>query len=174
MKLKHLGSALALSFLINSSALAFLDDKFEIEMAKEADAVRLARDTRSGDYELITVAELRKMIDDGRPMVLIDTMPFESSYQKEHIPGAKNFLFPILRMNVWDSKQTNGKTEADLATLLGNDRSVPVVFYCGFVNCTRSDNGALWARKLGYAKVYRVPGGLFAWKGAKYPVVEAK
>ena len=86
MKLKHLGSALALSFLINSSALAFLDDKFEREMAKEADAVRLARDTRSGDYELITVAELRKMIDDGRPMVLIDTIEASGSRRPDLQP----------------------------------------------------------------------------------------
>jgi len=44
------------------------------------------------------------------------------------------------------------------------------VIYCGFVKCTRSHNGAVWARKLGYKNVLRYPGGIFAWKGAKYPV----
>lgn len=67
-----------------------------------------------------------------------------------------------------------GKTEADYAALLGTDKNIPVVVYCGFVKCGRSDNGALWARKLGYTKVYRVPGGVFAWKGAKYPVDSVK
>jgi len=27
---------------------------------------------------------------------------------------------------------------------------------------------AMWAKKLGYKKVYRFPGGIVAWKGAKY------
>jgi uncharacterized membrane protein YphA (DoxX/SURF4 family) len=45
-----------------------------------------------------------------------------------------------------------------------------VVIYCGFVKCTRSHNGAAWAVKLGYKNVYRYSGGVFAWKGAKYPL----
>ena len=49
-----------------------------------------------------------------------------------------------------------------------------IVIYCGFVKCTRSHNGASWAVKLGYKNVYRYPGGIFAWKGAKYPVEKAK
>ncbi|MGD8334165.1 MAG: rhodanese-like domain-containing protein [Desulfobacterales bacterium] len=45
-----------------------------------------------------------------------------------------------------------------------------MVIYCGFVKCTRSHNGAAWAVKLGYKNVYRYPGGIFAWKGADFPV----
>ena len=114
------------------------------------------------------------MIDAKQPMVIVDTMPYEDSYKKEHIPGAKQFLFPIPRMNKWDTKETDGKTEADFTTLLGADKNIPVVVYCGFVKCTRSDNGATWAKKLGYKNVYRVPGGLFAWKGASLPLEEVK
>ncbi len=114
------------------------------------------------------------MMADGKPMILVDTMPYEASYRKEHIPGAKNFLFPVPRMSTWDSKETAGKTEADYATLLGADKNMPVVVYCGFVKCTRSDNAAVWARKLGFTRVYRFPGGLFAWKGADYPLEEVK
>ena len=77
-------------------------------------------------------------------------------------------------MSKWDAKETAGKSEADYAALLGADKNIPVVIYCGFVKCTRSDNGALWARKMGYTKVYRLPGGVFAWKGAKYPVDSVK
>jgi rhodanese-related sulfurtransferase len=28
----------------------------------------------------------------------------------------------------------------------------------------------MWAKKLGYKNVYRFPGGIFAWKGAGYPI----
>ena len=98
----------------------------------------------------------------------------ESSFTKEHLPGAINFLFPVPRMNTWNTKETAGKTEADYAALLGTNKAIPLVIYCGFVNCTRSDNGAVWARKLGFTKVYRVPGGLFAWKGAKLPLEAGK
>ena len=179
MKIRHLASALLCCALFSSSAFAcsafaFFDDKFEVETAKEIDVVKLARDTQAGGYELMTAAELKKMIDEGKPMVLVDTMPYDASYKKEHIPGAKNFLFPVPRMNTWDTKETGGKTEADFAALLGADKDVPVVIYCGFVNCTRSDNGAVWARKLGFTHVYRFPGGLFAWKGAKFPLEEVK
>ena len=33
---------------------------------------------------------------------------------------------------------------------------------------------AMWAKKLGYKNVYRHPGGIFAWKGAKYPTEAVK
>ena len=174
MKIKYLLQTALVCGLLSNPAFALFDDKFEAEVGKEADAVKLARDTQSGGYELLTVAELKKMIDAKQAMVIVDTMPYEDSYKKEHIPGAKQFLFPIPRMSQWDAKETGGKTEADYAALLGTDKNIPVVVYCGFVKCGRSDNGALWARKLGYTKVYRVPGGVFAWKGAKYPVDSVK
>jgi rhodanese-related sulfurtransferase len=58
--------------------------------------------------------------------------------------------------------------------MLGSDKNKLIVIYCGFVKCTRSHNGAMWAVKNGYTSVYRYPGGIFAWKGAKYPVAEVK
>jgi rhodanese-related sulfurtransferase len=174
MKIRRLAPALLCCLLLSSPALALFDDKFEAETTKEIDAVKLTRDTQAGGYELLTAAELKKMIDEGKPMVLVDTMPYEASYKKEHIPGAKQFLFPVPRMNSWDTKETDGKTEADFATLLGADKDIPVVIYCGFVKCTRSDNGAAWARKLGYTHVYRFPGGLFSWKGANFPLEAVK
>jgi rhodanese-related sulfurtransferase len=174
MTFTRLAPALLCCSLLSSPALAFGDDKYEAETFKEIDAVALTRDTQAGGYELLTAAELKKMIDDGKPMVLVDTMPYEASYRKEHLPGAKNFLFPIPRMSSWDTKETGGKTPADFAGLLGADKDISVVVYCGFVKCTRSDNAAVWARKLGYTRVYRFPGGLYAWKGANFPLEEVK
>jgi rhodanese-related sulfurtransferase len=107
-------------------------------------------------------------------MILIDTMPYEDSYKKEHVPGAKQFLFPIPDMKTWDTKETAGKSEQDFLQMLGPDKNKLIVIYCGFVKCTRSHNGATWAVKNGYTNVYRYPGGIFAWKGAKYPTAEVK
>ena len=155
-------------------AMAFLDNKFEKEVEKEADAVKLVREVQQGGYEVVTAAELKKWIDSGKDMVIVDTMPFEDSYQKNHLPGAVQFLFPIPEMKQWDTNETAGKTQDDFINLLGTDKNKLIVIYCGFVKCTRSHNGALWAVKLGYKNVYRYPGGIFAWKGAKYPLEKVK
>ena len=73
-------------------------------------------------------------------------------------------------MAAWDTKETAGKTSADYEALLGGDKDRTIVVYCGFVKCTRSHNGAVWAKKLGYKNVYRFAGGIYAWKGMEYPI----
>jgi len=151
-------------------AMAFFDNKFEKEMEKEAGAVKLVREVQRGGYDVVTTEELKKWIDSGKDMVIVDTMPYADSYKKMHVPGAVQFLFPIPDMNQWDINETDGKSQDDFIKLLGSDKDKPIVVYCGFVKCTRSHNGAAWAVKLGYKNVYRYSGGIFAWKGAKYPV----
>ncbi len=145
-------------------------NKFEQEVEVEASAVGLVREVQQGGYDVVTTAELRQWIDSGKDMVIVDTMPYEASYKKGHMPGAVQFLFPIPDMPQWDTQETDGKSQEDYAKLLGNDKDKPVVIYCGFVKCTRSHNGAAWAVRLGYKNVYRYPGGIFAWKGADNPV----
>ena len=154
--------------------MAFLGNKFEKEMEKEASAVKLVREVQQGGYDVVTTEELKKWIDSGKDMVIVDTMPYEDSYKKIHVPGAVQFLFPIPDMNQWDVNETDGKSQDDFIKLLGSDKDKPIVVYCGFVKCTRSHNGAAWAVKLGYKNVYRYSGGIFAWKGAKYPVEKAE
>jgi thiosulfate/3-mercaptopyruvate sulfurtransferase len=149
---------------------AFLGNKFEKEVEMEAGAVKLVREVQRGGYDVVTTEELKKWIDSGKNMLIVDTMPFEASYKKEHVPGAVQFLFPIPEMKQWDTKETDGKSQEDFIKLMGDDKDRLIVIYCGFVKCTRSHNGAAWAVKLGYKNVYRYPGGIFAWKGAKYPV----
>jgi rhodanese-related sulfurtransferase len=168
--MKKLLFAVLLSFCTASAAHALGTDKFKDEVIKETEAVKLVRDVEKGGYQVITTEELQTVLKSGEKVVLIDTMPFEDSYKKAHIPTAKQFLFPIPDMNAWDVKETDGKTQEDYAALLGPDKNVKVIVYCGFVKCTRSHNGALWARKLGYSNVYRHPGGIFAWRGAGYEV----
>ena len=160
--------------LVASPAGAFLDNKFEKEVQKEAGAVKLVREVQSGGYDVVSTEELKKWIDSGKDMLIVDTMPYEDSYKKQHVPQAAQFLFPIPDMKKWDTKETGGKTMEDYEKLLGNDKDKTVVIYCGFVKCTRSHNGAAWAVKLGYKNVFRYPGGIFAWKGADFPVEKAK
>jgi len=166
--------ALLLAIVLAASPAFSWDNKFEKEVKAEAQAVKLAREVMRGGYDLVTTEELKAWIDDGKDLLIVDTMPFESSYKKAHVPGAKQFLFPIPDMNVWQSQETAGKSQQDYEALLGPDKDKPIVIYCGFVKCTRSHNGAVWAKKLGYKNVYRYSGGIFAWKGADYDVEKVK
>lgn len=168
--MKKILLAVLLTILAASGAYAFGTDKFKDEIVKEAEAVKLVRDVAKGGYQVMTTEELQGLLKSGEKVVLVDTMPFEDSYKKGHIPGAKQFLFPIPDMIEWDVKETDGKTQEDFQKLLGPDKEIKVVVYCGFVKCTRSHNGAMWAKKLGYKNVYRHPGGIFGWRGAEYPV----
>jgi rhodanese-related sulfurtransferase len=96
-------------------------------------------------------------------------MPYEGSYKKQHVPGAKQIEFPIPEL-----KEIDDKKKQALIKLLGPDKDRIIVFYCGFTKCTRSHNGAMWAVKLGYKNVYRYPGGIKAWMQADYPVESVK
>lgn len=150
------------------------DNKFEKEVELETSAVKLLREVERGGYKIIATQELKEMLDSGKDILVIDTMPYADSYQKEHVPSAKQFLFPIPDMENWDPKETDGKSKEEYQALLGTDKNKIIVVYCGFVKCTRSHNGAAWAVKLGYQNVYRYSGGIFAWKGANYPIESAK
>jgi rhodanese-related sulfurtransferase len=166
MRLSFVAAALVGLFCISGTAFGF-GSKFTKELEKEADAVKLVREVQRGGYDLITTAELQEAIERGEEVLIIDTMPYEASYKKNHIPGAEQFLFPIPDMPEWNIE---GKSVEDFKALLGPDLERKIVIYCGFVKCTRSHNGAAWAKKLGYVNVYRHAGGIFAWKGAGYEV----
>ena len=161
-------------FGMSVSAFAFGKDKFEQEIETEQVAVKLLREVQQGGYDIVATEELKAMVDAKKDILIIDTMPYEDSYKKNHIPGAQQFLFPIADMQEWDVKETDGKTVEDFEAMLGTDKDKTIVIYCGFVKCTRSHNGAVWAKKLGYTNVYRHPGGIFAWKGAGYPAESVK
>ncbi len=160
--------AVGLTLLLAGNVFAFGKSKFEKEVEKETGAVKLVREIQRGGYDVVTTDEVKKMIDEGKDVVIVDTMPYEASFKKAHVPGAVQFLFPIPDMNTWNVDETAGKTQAEYEALLGADKEKTIVVYCGFVKCTRSHNGAVWAKKLGYKNVYRYSGGIYAWKGAGY------
>ncbi len=169
MMMRTIGVLLVLGLLVCGSGCG--QNKFQQEVETEKVAVKLARHMAEGEYEVVTTAELKVLLDKRTDMVLVDAMPLEASYQKQHIAGAVQFLFPKSTMETWDTGETAGKSEADYAALLGEDKAKLVVVYCGFTACGRSHNGALWARQAGYENVKRYPGGIFAWKGAGLPTV---
>jgi thiosulfate/3-mercaptopyruvate sulfurtransferase len=139
------------------------------ELDTEKIAVTFAAEVARGDYKIVATQELKKWIDEKKPMLIVDTMPFEASYKKQHVPGAVQMEFPIPEMTTIDNK-----TKADLQKLLGPDKDRLIVFYCGFTKCTRSHNGAMWAKKLGYKNIYRYPGGIKGWAEAEYPVEQVQ
>jgi len=157
---------------LSACNMPFMSSDNELDL--ETKTVKVVKEVQRGDYDVVTTAELKKWIDEGRSMLIVDTMPYEASYKKNHIPGAAQFLFPIPDMNEWDMKETGDKSQAEFEAMLGPDKDRVLVFYCGFVKCTRSHNGAAWARKLGYTNVYRHPGGIRAWIEAGYPVDSIK
>ena len=122
-----------------------------------------------GGYELISMKNLKAKIDAKEDMLIIDTMPYEASYKKQHIPTAVQFDFPIPEMKTIDPNM-----EKKYRELLGPDKDKMIVTYCGFVKCGRSHNGAMWAVKLGYTNVHRCLGGIFGWQEAGYPVETVK
>ncbi len=157
---------LGFCLLWSGAALAAWGDK---ELETEKVAVTFQKEVARGGYKVVATEELKSWIDQKKDMLLIDTMPFEDSFKKQHIPGAVNFVLPIPEMT-----QMDDKTKAEFEKLLGQNKDRLIVFYCGFTKCTRSHNGAMWAVKLGYKNVYRHPGGIKAWDQADYPVEKAK
>lgn len=143
-------------------------NKFEQEVQTEEAAIKLAKETINGDYQLISTSELKKLIDGKKDFLLVDAMPAEESYDKGHIAGAVNFLFPKEVLDSWDDGSMGGKTLEDYEKLLGEEKDRLIVTYCGFVKCARSHNAAAFARELGYTNVKRYPGGIYAWQGAGY------
>jgi thiosulfate/3-mercaptopyruvate sulfurtransferase len=139
------------------------------EIETEKIAVTFAKEVERGGYRLVSTEELKGWLDQKKEMLVVDTMPFEASYKKQHIPGAVQIELPIPEMVALDDN-----TKAALEKLLGPDKNRLIVFYCGFVKCTRSHNGAMWAVKLGYRNVYRQPGGIKAWDEAGYPTEKVK
>ncbi|MFZ5448701.1 MAG: rhodanese-like domain-containing protein [Thermodesulfobacteriota bacterium] len=139
------------------------------EIETEKTAVTLTREVERGGYKLVTTSELKAWIDEKKPMMIIDTMPLEDSYKKQHVPGAVQYEFPIPEV-----KEKDDAAKDKFEKFLGPDKDKTLVFYCGFVKCTRSHNGAMWAMKLGYKNVYRYPGGIKAWAEADYPIAKGE
>ena len=138
------------------------------EIDNEKLAVAFAREVQRGAYKIVTTAELKAWIDQKKEMLLVDTNPADV-YGKGHIPAAVHLEIQRPEITASDAKLNTA-----LEKTLGADKNRVIVFYCGFTECTRSHNGAMWATRLGHKNVYRHPGGIKAWNDADYPVESSK
>ncbi len=136
------------------------------ELDTEKIAVKFYREVERGGYKVVATEELKGWMDQKKDMLIVDTMPYDASYKKQHIPGAMNLEFQKLP----EMTQMSDQQRAAFEKLLGPDKDRTLVFYCGFTDCERSHNAAMWAIKLGYKNVYRQPGGIKGWTDAGYKV----
>jgi len=158
-----LSAVLAMGTLANAGLFG---DK---ELEKEKLVINFHNEVDRGGYKIVDTETLKGWIDAKKPLIIVDTMPYEASYKKNHIPGAVQFLFPIPELSSMKPEE-----QAKFKKLLGSNLDAVIVVYCGFPKCTRSHNGAMWAKKLGYKNVYRYPGGIKAWMEKDYPVASVK
>jgi len=107
---------------------------------------------KKGNVGAVSVAFLKKQMDEKAPMLIVDSRPKARNYDKGHIPGA---------VSNPDSSFDAAKLPADKAT--------PLYFYCGGLACPLSSKSAEKAVKLGYTKVQVVPEGYPAWEKAYGP-----
>lgn len=134
------------------------------EVPIEKAAIRLGEAKAEGGYDLVDIDTVKGWVDEGKDMVIIDTMPADS-YANGFIPGALNAELP----KSVDEEVTADQKAAFLEAL-GTDKDATVIIYCGFVACERSHVGAEIAVKEGFKNVYRLPGGIVAWQNAEYEV----
>ena len=105
----------AMLVLAAGNALAAWGTK---ELENETIAVNFAGEVARGGYKIVATKELKSWVDQKKPMLIVDTMPYEDSYKKQHIPGAVQMEFPIPEMTSLDDK-----TKAALEKLLGPDKN---------------------------------------------------
>lgn len=98
----------------------------------------------------VSTAYVKKLIDDKEKVALIDARP-KRVFEKGAIPGA---------INIPDSEFEK------LVDKLPTDKALPLIFYCGGLECVLSDKSADKARKLGYTSVRTYSEGFPAWSKA--------
>jgi tetratricopeptide (TPR) repeat protein/rhodanese-related sulfurtransferase len=113
----------------------------------------------------VTTIELKKAMDVGRPMVLIDVMGDEHAIT---INGAVPLPYAGIFGTFHDQVQT--RLANALSSLLQGRTDVPLVFFCTGVKRWESYNAALRAHAAGFQNVSWYRGGLAAWKEAGFPM----
>jgi len=104
-----------------------------------------------GNYAAVSAEWVKKQIDADADMVLVDSRPKKTKYDKGHLPSA--ISIPDSRFD----KQTD---------LLPKEKNRLLVFYCGGFKCKLSHKSAAKAIDLGYTNVKVFAAGYPAWKKA--------
>ncbi len=106
----------------------------------------------NGNLHAVSVAHIKRLLDEKAPLTLVDARPKERKYDKGHIPGA---------ISLPDSQ-----FEQLAAGRLPADKAAALYFYCDGLACTLSNDSARKAIGLGYTNVKVVPEGYPAWQKA--------
>jgi membrane protein DedA with SNARE-associated domain/rhodanese-related sulfurtransferase len=104
----------------------------------------------------ITVAELRKLIEDGEELVILDVRPKEIRAQDGIIPGAiaahPEDIDPIVR---------------------DYSRDLEIIVYCACPNEESAATAAKHLKQAGFKKIRPLLGGIDAWVDAGHPIERA-
>jgi rhodanese-related sulfurtransferase len=114
--------------------------------------------------KLVSTRELAALLEGGSSRALV----FDVLGGNERLPNALNAL-PAHQAGSFDD-ETQRQFGAFLKQVTQGRTDVPLVFYCGGMQCWMSYNAALRASRLGYRQVLWYRGGVEAWKAAGLPV----
>lgn len=103
----------------------------------------------SGHYASVSTAWMKKQIDAGADMALVDSRPKRKKYDKGHIPTA---------ISIPDTQFDKFKDQ------LPRDTGKLLVFYCGGFKCKLSHKSAAKAIAMGHTNVKVFAAGYPAWK----------
>ena len=99
-------------------------------------------------YPAVSAEWVKSQIDKGTEIVLVDSRPKRTKYDKAHIPSA--ISIPDMQFD-------------DLKDQLPEDKNKLVVFYCGGLKCKLSHKSAAKAIGMGYTNVKVFAEGYPAW-----------
>lgn len=152
-----------------------LGEKFNAPRELIDDAQIMIDRASKGGYTLITPKELNQLISSNSPLSILNVSP-KGEYLLGMIPKAKNFEISSSDQGAngalqWDSRLG---TQKQFVKKMGGDKKRAVVIYdSGSASqylSLSADIACIWAKKLGFEKVYLLVGGFKAWKESGYPV----
>ncbi len=115
--------------------------------------LKIVDDARSRIRET-NVTEVKKRMDRGEKLLLIDVRE-ESEFAKDHLPGAIHLGKGIIERDI------EGRAP---------DLNAEMILYCGggFRSALAADN----LKKMGYANVISMDGGIRDWREKNFPLTK--
>lgn len=106
-------------------------------------------------FTIITTDQLKAMVDDKKPMMLIDART-KDEYQEAHIRGAISMPEKTFDENI---------------AMLPADKNALLVLYCNGVKCGKSKKAAAKAAAKGYTNILVYGEGFPVWEEKGYSIV---